>query len=78
MKKVVWGVLSTARIGWEKVIPAMFKSEYCEVRAIASRSLEKGRAMADRLGIPKAYGSYEELRTLKPSTTPCPTTSTSP
>ena len=61
MKKVVWGVLSTARIGWEKVIPAMFKSEYCEVRAIASRSLEKGRAMADRLGIPKAYGSYEEL-----------------
>ncbi|MCX8520421.1 MAG: Gfo/Idh/MocA family oxidoreductase, partial [Rhodoferax sp.] len=61
MKKVVWGVLSTAKIGWEKVIPAMFNSEYCEVRAIASRSLEKGRALADRLGIPKAYGSYEEL-----------------
>ena len=61
MKKVVWGVLSTAKIGWEKVIPAMFKSEHCELRAIASRNLEKGQALADRLGIPKAYGSYEEL-----------------
>ena len=61
MKKVVWGVLSTAKIGWEKVIPAMFKSEYCEVRALASRNLEKGRKLADQLGIPKAYGSYQEL-----------------
>ena len=61
MKKVVWGVLSTAKIGWEKVIPAMQKGEYCDIRAIASRSLEKGRALADKLGIEKAYGSYEEL-----------------
>ena len=61
MKKVVWGVLSTAKIGWEKVIPAMFKSEYCEVRALASRNLEKGRKLADQLGIAKAYGSYQEL-----------------
>jgi len=61
MKKVVWGVLSTAKIGWEKVIPAMQKGDCCDIRAIASRSLEKGRALADRLGIEKAYGSYEEL-----------------
>ncbi|MEX8514012.1 MAG: Gfo/Idh/MocA family protein [Leptothrix ochracea] len=61
MKKVVWGVLSTAKIGWEKVIPAMLKSEYCEVRALASRNLEKGRKLADQLGIAKAYGSYQEL-----------------
>ena len=61
MKKVVWGVLSTAKIGWEKVIPAMQKGEHCDIRAIASRSLEKGRALADKLGIQKAYGSYEEL-----------------
>jgi len=61
MKKVVWGVLSTAKIGWEKVIPAMLKSEHCEIRAIASRSLDKGRKLADQFGIPKAYGSYEEL-----------------
>jgi predicted dehydrogenase len=61
MKKVVWGVLSTAKIGWEKVIPAMQKGDRCDIRAIASRSLEKGRALADKLGIEKAYGSYEEL-----------------
>lgn len=61
MKKVVWGVLSTAKIGWEKVIPAMQQGEHCEIRAIASRNLEKGRAWADKLGIPQAYGSYEEL-----------------
>jgi predicted dehydrogenase len=61
MKKVVWGVLSTAKIGWEKVMPAMRKSAHCEIRAIASRSLEKGRKLADQFGIPKAYGSYEEL-----------------
>ena len=61
MKKVVWGVLSTAKIGWEKVIPAMLKSEHCELRAIASRSVDKARERADQFGIPKAYGSYEEL-----------------
>ena len=61
MKKVVWGVLSTARIGWEKVIPAMQKGEHCDIRAIASRDLAKGLALADKLGIQKAYGSYEEL-----------------
>lgn len=61
MKKVVWGVLSTAKIGWEKVIPAMQKGDYCDIRAIASRSMGKGRALADKLGIEKAYGGYEEL-----------------
>jgi predicted dehydrogenase len=61
MKKVVWGVLSTAKIGREKVIPALQRSPLCEVRAIASRSLEAARETARALGIPKAYGSYEEL-----------------
>jgi predicted dehydrogenase len=61
MSKVRWGVLSTAKIGTEKVLPAMQRGEYCEVAAIASRSLETARAAAAQLGIPKAYGSYEEL-----------------
>ncbi len=59
--KVRWGVLSTANIGTEKVIPAMQSGRYCEIAAIASRDLDRARAAADRLGIPKAYGSYEEL-----------------
>jgi predicted dehydrogenase len=61
MKPVVWGIISTARIGMEKVIPGMMKSREIEVRAIASRSLKTAKAAAAKLGIPKAYGSYEEM-----------------
>ena len=61
MKKVRWGVLSSAKIGLEKVIPAMQKGEYCEITAMASQNLERGKAAAAQLGIPQAYGSYEEL-----------------
>ena len=61
MDKVVWGVLGTSRIGWEKVIPAMQKSGRCEIRAIASRAQASADAAAQRSGIPVAYGSYEAL-----------------
>ena len=61
MSKIRWGVLSTANIGFEKVIPAMQKSELCEIVAIASSRIEKAQAAAMKLGIPNAYGSYEEL-----------------
>ncbi|MTI16841.1 Gfo/Idh/MocA family oxidoreductase [Rhodobacteraceae bacterium RKSG542] len=56
-----WGIVSTAKIGMEKVIPGLLKAKGVEVAAIASRSLESAQAAADKLGIPKAYGSYEEL-----------------
>ncbi|RME80061.1 MAG: gfo/Idh/MocA family oxidoreductase [Caldilineae bacterium] len=59
--RVRWGVLSTAKIGTEKVIPAMQKGRYSEIVAIASRDRSRAEAAADRLGIPKAYGSYEAL-----------------
>jgi predicted dehydrogenase len=39
----------------------MQKGEYTTVAAIASRDLKKAQAAAKALGIPKAYGSYEEL-----------------
>ncbi len=61
MNKIRWGILSTAKIGVEKVIPAIQKGERSEVVAIASRSESKAKAAADRLGIAKAYGSYEAL-----------------
>lgn len=61
MKKIRWGVMSTARIGTETVIPAMQLGKYSRVTAIASRQLEKAQAQARKLGIKKAYGSYEEL-----------------
>jgi predicted dehydrogenase len=61
MKKVSWGILSTAKIGREKVIPALQKGQFSRVSAIASRTLEGAREVADALGIAKAYGTYEEL-----------------
>ena len=61
MSKVRWGILSTAKIGLEKVIPGMQRGEHCEVVAIASRDSETAKSAAKRLGIPNAYGSYEAL-----------------
>ncbi len=61
MSKIRWGILSTAKIGVEKVIPAMQRGALTEVVAIASRSEAKARQAADKLGITKAHGSYEAL-----------------
>ena len=61
MEPVRWGVLSTAKIGLQKVIPAMQRSAECEIAAIASRDGAKAREAAAALGIAKAYGSYEAL-----------------
>lgn len=61
MNRVRFGILSTAKIGRKKVIPAMQRSAYCQVAAISSRDLDNARHIADQLGIAKAYGSYEDL-----------------
>jgi predicted dehydrogenase len=60
-EKLRWGVLSTASIGVKKVIPGMQRGQFSSVTAIASRDLAKAREVAASLGIPTAYGSYEEL-----------------
>lgn len=59
--KIRWGIISTAQIGTNMVIPAIQKTNNGEVTAISSRSQEIAQAAADKLGIPKAYGSYEAL-----------------
>lgn len=59
--KLRWGILSTAKIGIEKVIPAIQKASNCEVVAIASRNIDTAKNAASLLGIPKAYGTYEAL-----------------
>ena len=61
MSKVRWGILSTAKIGVQKVIPAMQRGSFSAVTAIASRDLNTAQAAAKELGIATAYGSYEEL-----------------
>lgn len=58
---VRWGILGAANIALQRVVPAMQHSPHTPVIAIASRDLAKARLAADRLGIPRAYGSYQEL-----------------
>ncbi len=61
MKKLNWGILSTAKIGIEKVIPAMQQGKLNEIVAIASRTHADALEAAKNLKIPKAYGSYQDL-----------------
>ena len=61
MQKVKWGVLSTAKIGTVKVIPGMQAGQLCDIAAICSRDKTKAEEASKQLGIPKAYGSYEEM-----------------
>ena len=56
-----FGILSTALIGREHVIPAIQRAGNCVVAGIASRSEKKARALAERFGAPHAFGSYEAL-----------------
>ena len=56
-----FGILSTAKIGRDLVVPAMQDAENCVVTAVASRDLSKARAMADRFSVPHAFGSYEDM-----------------
>ena len=58
--KVRWAVLGAAKIAITKVIPAMQKGDWSDVVAITSRDLNKAKNAADKLGIRKAFGSYEE------------------
>src|SRR5215831_8473961 len=61
MAKVRWGILGVARIAVNRVIPAMQQGELSEVVAIASRDRARAEEAARELGIPKAYGSYDEM-----------------
>ncbi|ESY87512.1 Gfo/Idh/MocA family oxidoreductase [Mesorhizobium australicum] len=56
-----WGVLSTAKIGREQLLPAIVEAENGVLSAIASRDLSKAKALGDRFGARHAFGSYEEL-----------------
>lgn len=58
---VRWGVLGVAHIATEHMIPAFGEEAQSQLLAIASRRLDRARHAAQRFGIPRAYGSYEEL-----------------
>ncbi|WP_258104796.1 Gfo/Idh/MocA family protein [Marinoscillum sp. MHG1-6] len=61
MPKLNWGILSTAKIAVEQVIPGMLKSDKLNIVAIASRNLQKAQSVANTFDIGKAYGSYDEI-----------------
>jgi len=61
LEPVRWGVLSASHFALNVSLPGMKKGALTSLRALASRDLAKSRAAADKLGIPKAYGTYEEL-----------------
>ncbi len=60
-RKIRWGILSTARIAIQKMIPAMQQGPHCDLIAIASRNLEAAKKAATQFGIAKVYGAYEDL-----------------
>ena len=56
-----WGILSTANIAKTQLIPAILEANGAKLMAISSREFDKAKFVADTFGIPKVYGSYEEL-----------------
>ncbi|WP_342405613.1 Gfo/Idh/MocA family oxidoreductase [Brevibacillus sp. FSL K6-2834] len=59
-KRVRWGVLSTARIAVNTMIPAILEADNAEVVAIGSRN-EKVSEVSAKFKIPNVYNSYEEV-----------------
>ena len=56
-----WGILSTALIAENHVVPALHAAGGHEIVAVGSRDLDRGVEWAKANGIPTAYGSYEAL-----------------
>jgi predicted dehydrogenase len=61
MSKIRWGVIGGAAIARHRTLPAMKQAPHVELTALASRSADKAAALCTELGIPTAYGSYEQL-----------------
>lgn len=59
--KVRWGIIGTARHAANTWLPGCKASASGDVAAIASRSADKAQAFAAEHGIPKSYGSYEDM-----------------
>lgn len=63
-QEVRWGFLSTARIAqaYANAIKLLADQKpKHRIVAVASRSLDRAKEWAEKNGVPKYYGSYEEL-----------------
>jgi len=61
LRKITWGILSTANIGVKRVIPAILAGQGGRIAAIASRDADRAASIAARFDIARSYGSYEAL-----------------
>jgi len=61
MEKMGFGILGAARIAASALIPAIKKSSNAKVVAVAASEAGRARAYAAQYGIPKSYGSYDEM-----------------
>lgn len=59
-KNYNWGIIGCGGIA-NKFAPDLVLNASASIAAVASRSLEKAHAFADKHGVKKAYGSYQEL-----------------
>ncbi len=60
-RRLRWGIIGTAKIAREFLVPAIRLSPYAEVMAVASRDGAQARRYADQCDIPRCYGSYQDL-----------------
>jgi predicted dehydrogenase len=56
-----WGVLGAAAIATGRTMPALNEAPSATLLALASRDADKGRKVAQQLGIPRLHASYEAL-----------------
>lgn len=61
MDKLRFGILSTASINEDAILPMPRWVDAMEISAVASRTEESARKYADKHGIAKAYGGYDAL-----------------
>jgi len=59
-KKIRWGIAGPGGIA-NKFAVAIKNVKCADLCAVASRSTQRGEAFAEKYGIPKVFGSYEEM-----------------
>ena len=55
------GIIGAGTVVREVMIPGFKKIQECEVVAVANRSLQSSRRVADEFNIPRAYSNWQEL-----------------
>ncbi len=60
-KSITWGIMGTAKIAEERLVPAFHESRLADLIAVASRNRDRARDFAHKHRISKAYANYDAL-----------------